>query len=60
MQPEYAPRPIEKISVQYLPAAQVLKAHLAKSECILLFHLDSIFLNPSCYVGIVVSDTDKA
>lgn len=60
MKPEYAPRPIAKISVQYLRAAQVLKAHLAKSECILLFHLYSISLNSFCYMGMVVSDTDKA
>lgn len=50
MQPEYAPGPIAKINVQYLPAAQVLKAHPVESECILLFHLSSISLSSFCYV----------
>lgn len=60
MQPEYAPRPIAKISVQFLPTGPVAKAHLVGSDCIWLFHLYSISLNSFCHVGMMVSDTDKA
>lgn len=60
MQPEYAPRPVAKISVKFLPTAQVAKAHLVESDYIWLFHLFSISLNSFCYVEMMVSDTDKA
>lgn len=60
MQPKYAPGPITRISVQYLPAAQVLEADLLESDSILLCHLCSISLNSFCYVEMVVSDTENA
>lgn len=59
MQPEYAPGPIAKISIQYLLTAQMSKAHPVETECIRLFSLCSISLNALCCVIMLVSATHK-